>query len=301
KKFNEFPFLAKKFHPISVLVNTMDQAQVTLLEDQSSREKRKQFFIFFLIILFTLIFCAIISIFTVLKHHTESQSLSVNSVQAIRSACRVTRYYYTCIDSISSQNNHNPIHASDIFRLSIRAAFHEFYIIGTLPQELASKIQKNIRPLLTNCQNLFTDSLNQLNRSLIMTMNHQGPDEEIWAYNDEMMTDLRNMIFQAKNNVDRCLDGLEATWTAQGQIGKIKKLKMRIHKAEIYMSNCLAILEKRDAILEMFDPSVQSILASFMWARENYVLTIALFCSQYLVLVFLFCSLLRVFVSRTRK
>lgn len=134
-----------------------------------------------------------------------------------------------------------------------------------------------------------------------MVENNLRQDEEILVFNEVMMRELRNSTAQAANNVERCLDGLEAKGTTQGQILMIKKVKLRIERARMYMLNSLAILENKSVIKEMFDPSVQSILASFMLARENYVLTIALFCSQYWVLVFLFCSLLRVFMSRNRK
>ncbi|KAK4427925.1 hypothetical protein Salat_1561500 [Sesamum alatum] len=270
------------------------------MEDQSSRQKRKQLFILLLIILFTLIIVAIISIFTVLKHRTESNSLSFRPIAAIHSVCRFTRYYQTCVNSLSPLKSYgHKIHASYVFKLFISAALFEFYSIGTLPQKLGSKIEnQNIELVLTDCGKLFTDTVSQLNRSLIMIENYLGPDEEILAFNEVMMRELRNLTAQATNNVDRCLDGLVAEGATPPEIAK---MRLRTEKAKMYMLNSLAILEKKDVIKEMFDPSVQSILASFILARENDVLTIALFCSQYLVLVFLFCSLMRVFLSRTRK
>ncbi|KAL2254035.1 UNVERIFIED_CONTAM: hypothetical protein Sindi_0198200 [Sesamum indicum] len=281
----------------------MDQALVNSTEDQSSRQKRKQLFILFLIILFTLIIFAIISVFTVLKHRTESHSLSVRPTAAIHSVCRFARYYQTCVDSLSPLSSYgHKIHASYIFGLSIRAAFFEFYSIGTLAKKLSSKMEnKHIGLVLTDCQKLFTDTISQLNRSLIMIDNYLDLDEGILAFDEVMMRELRNSTAQATNNLDRCLEGLGEEGATPREVVMIKKVMVRIEKAQMYMLNSLAILEKKDVIKEMFDPSVQSILASFMLAREYHVLTIALFCSQYLVLVFMFCSLLRVFMSRTRK
>ncbi|PIN03346.1 Pectinesterase [Handroanthus impetiginosus] len=269
----------------------MDQSQVTLLENQASRKKTKQFFILFFIIFFTLIIFAIISAFTVLKHHAESRSLSANPMLAFRSACDVTYNYRTCIRSLSSLQNHtHKIHPSDILGLSIRSVFHEFSTISTLPQELASKIDNNnIKPALIDCQNLLIDSLNQLNRS---------QNVEIIDYDEEMVKDLRNLMAQVKNNTGRCLDGLDGAAAAAvpQQIFTMKKVKMRIQKAEIYVLNSLEILEKKSEIDEMFDPNFRSILGSFM------LQTVGVFCLQYLVMVWLFCVLImRVFLSRTRK
>ncbi|PIN03344.1 Pectinesterase [Handroanthus impetiginosus] len=278
----------------------MQQSQVTLLENQASRKKTKQFFILFFILLFTLIISAIISAFTVLKRHAESQSLSANPILAVESACRVTYNYRTCIRSLSSlQNQSHKIYPSDILGLSIRSVFHEFSTISTLPQELASKIENNnIKPALIDCQNLLVDSLNQLNRS---------QNVEIIDCDEEMVQDLRILMAQAKNSTTRCLHGLHtaaaaaaAAGTPLQQILRLKKVKMRIMKAEIYVLNSLDILEKKGEIDAMFGPNFGSILGSFMLDREYYVLSVVLLCLQYLATALLFCVLVRVFMSRTR-
>ncbi|PIN15138.1 hypothetical protein CDL12_12219 [Handroanthus impetiginosus] len=230
----------------------MDQSKVTLLENQASRKKTKQFFILFFIIVFTLIISAIISAFTVLKRHAESQSLSANPILAIESACSVTYNYRTCIRSLSSLQNHtHKIHPSDILEFSIRS------------------------------QNV-----------------------EIIDCDEEMVKDLRILMAQAKNSTTRCLHGLHTAAAAAGtplqQILRLKKVKMRIMKAEIYVLNSLDILEKKDEIDAMFGPNFGSILGSFMLDREYYVLSVVLLCLQYLAMVLLFCVLMRVFMSRTR-
>ncbi|KAL8529615.1 hypothetical protein ACS0TY_006878 [Phlomoides rotata] len=121
------------------------------LENQSSSltQKRKSFFIIFFTIFLTVILCAIISVFAVLKHQTESQSMSANPARAIDAACSlITRYNYHCMESLSSL--HNPlrkIHASDVFRLSILAAFQKL-------QELPPSSKMDC----------LSDSLGRLNR-----------------------------------------------------------------------------------------------------------------------------------------
>ncbi|KAG8388675.1 hypothetical protein BUALT_Bualt02G0150000 [Buddleja alternifolia] len=259
----------------------MDQVQVHLLEDQSLRrtKKEKQLFILFLIIIFTLIISAIISVFTALKHQAETQYRPENSIRAIQAVCRVTQYYYPCINSISMSSLHthhnHKIGASDIFELSVRAALHELHDVVSLPQQLASKFRSpKIKPVLTDCQNWLADSLNQLNKSLIMIMDYY-PNKKILA-NEEMVNDFRVMIGRAAKNVERCVDGLEKeNATVEGKIAK-KRLKARIYMGKVYVLNSLDILEKKDAIDEVFyrASSVESIFAFFILDRENYVVAL---------------------------
>ncbi|PIN03345.1 Pectinesterase [Handroanthus impetiginosus] len=268
-------------------MNTMDQSQVTLLENQSSRKKTKLFFILFFIIIFTLIISVIISAFTVLKFPPQSLSANV-IVMTLQPACRVTHQYYPCNRSLPSLQNHtHKIHPSDTVGFSIRSVFHEFSTISTLPQKLASKIDNNnIKPALIDCHNLLIDSLNQLNRS---------QNVEIIDYDEKMVKDLRILMAQVKNNTAKCLDGLDAAAAAAApqQIVRMKKVKMRIKKAGIYVLNSLEILEKMGKIEEMSDPNFGSILGSFMLHG------VGSFSLQYLAMVLLFCVLIvRVFMLR---
>ncbi|PIN15139.1 Pectinesterase [Handroanthus impetiginosus] len=270
-------------------MNTMDQSQVTLLENQSSRKKTKQFFILFFIIIFTLIISVIISAFTVLKLPAQSQSLSTKViVMTLQTACRVTHQYYPCNRSLPSLQNHtHKIHPSNTVGFSIRSVFHEVSTISTLPQKLASKIDNNnIKPALIDCHNLLIDSLNQLNRS---------QNVEIVVYDEEMVKNLRVLMAQVKKKIGRCLDGLDAAAAAAEpqQIVRMKKVTMRIKKAEIYVLNSLEILEKMGKIYEISDPNFGSILGSFM------LYGVGSFCLQYLAMVLLFCVLIvRVFMLR---
>ncbi|PIN03343.1 Pectinesterase [Handroanthus impetiginosus] len=243
----------------------MDQSQVTLLENQASRKKTKQFFILFFIILFTLIISAIISAFTVFKRHDESQSTF-------------------------RRHNIHMIQPRYIVGFSIRSVFHEFSTISTLPQEVASKIDNNnIKTALIDCQNLLIDSLNQLSKS---------QNVEIIDYDEETVKDLRIVMAQVKNNTGKCLDGLDAASAAAlpQQIVRMKKVKMRIKKAETHVLNSLEILEKKGKINEMLDPNFGSILGSFM------LHSVGLFCLQYLAMVLLFCVLImRVFHVKNKE
>ncbi|KAL8057044.1 hypothetical protein ABFX02_04G158400 [Erythranthe guttata] len=263
------------------------QANLNLEEQSTTRQKRNKHFIICTTIFFTLLICAIISVFTVLKHQTEAESLSANPTAAIRSACHVTIDYTSCVESLlSSLDNHSHtiIHASDILRLSVAAGLRESRTVATHFQELASKIgNKNIKnpDSITGCQKLIVDSVDQLNGSLAMiaTVDFDG---ELGS------NELRGKMVKAANNVEGCYYG-EAD-----EVGPT--IRVKIKQAEIYVRNSVAILDSFEEVKEMFDPSVGSVLASLMLVRENYVITVALFCTQYLVLIFLLCSVLRVFV-----
>ncbi|PIN15140.1 hypothetical protein CDL12_12221 [Handroanthus impetiginosus] len=234
----------------------MDQSQKTLHENQASRKKTNHFFILLFIILFPLTISAIISAFTALKRRAESQT--PNPSQPIQSSSSNRP-----AGSLPSLKNHtHKIHPSDIVGFSICLVFHECSTI-----------------------NLLIDSLNQLSRS---------QDVEIMGYDEKTVKDLRILTAQVKKNTGRCLVGLDAA--ALQQIVRMKKVKMRIKKAEIYVLNSLEILEKKGEIDEMFDQNFGSILVSFM------LHSVGLFCLQYLAMVLLFCVLImRVFHVKNKE
>lgn len=253
----------------------MESVQVNLLEDQSGRKKRKISFIIFLTILFTIIISTIIFGFGVLKRHTESQYPSSNSVRAIQVVCSVTRNPRLCTTSISALYNRRRRHPfsktdpSMIFTLSLHVAINEL-------KPLISLSKSN------NCGKLLDDSLSQLNGSLISSDGKKSMDDET------MIRDLTASIKGGISNIDKCLKGLESM-KSEWRIARVK-----FYMVKVYMGNSLQILQNRNAINEMFYPDVQTIFASLMLNRELYLLSIILICSQYLVMVFLVCNLLRV-------
>lgn len=252
----------------------MDSVQVNLLADRSARKKRKISFIILLTILFTLTISTIIFGFTVLKRHTESQYPSTNSVRAIRVVCSVTWNPHHCTTSISALYNRRrlPFSKTDpsmIFTLSLHVAINKLKPLISLPKN-------------TDCGKLFNDSLSQLNGSLISSDGKKSMD------NETMVRDLTASIKGGISNIDKCLKRLESM-RSEWRIARVK-----FYMVKVYMGNSLQILQNKNVINEQFYPDVRTILASLMLKPASYCLSLILICSQYLVIVFLVCILLRV-------
>lgn len=141
--------------------------------------------------------------------------------------------------------------------------------------------------VLRNCQGMVKFSLKQLNQSEMSL--GIDPDEKIQAIN-KVVWDLQRWIGEAMGQVQRCIDLLEdiPSTTVRAEI------RRKSYEAQQRMRNSRGILHKIDDIFDLFYPRIGSALGSLFWEFE-YGLNVWLFCFGYLLLIFLFCRLLRVY------
>ncbi|CDP12344.1 unnamed protein product [Coffea canephora] len=278
----------------------MESANNRLLEDQYSRKKRKITIIISLIISFTIIISSIISVLTILKHKVESQSLSnAPPSKAIRATCSLTPSRRLCFKQIwklQQSQASSKINPSQIFALSLSASFDELTILNSQRQRVISKVNASsasVFPSLQECESLISDSLRLVNMSV--TKIGIVPDGNIFK-ETKTVEDLMEWTSAAKESLERCRDELEND--NEGLVsGKfyLVRMKMQMLVTRKYLENSLVILAKMDTILDMFYHPLQSILSNFMLSASGFDFGMVFFASQYLLLVFLFCLLVRLY------
>ncbi|XP_055826284.1 pectinesterase 1-like [Solanum dulcamara] len=263
-------------------------------EKSSSRTKRKLRMIICLLALFTLIIVAIISVSIILKHETESKSLSFYPTNAITLVCDlISEYPDSCYDSIAALHyaqipSRDKINPSRIFILSLYASRIELDNVASSIEKAISEvhmIDTKTVGVLRNCQGMIEFALKQLNES--ETSLGIDPDEKILAIN-KVVWDLQRWIGEAMGQVQRCYDLLEKIpSTVRAEI------REKSYEAQQNMKNSRGILQNMDDIFDLFYPRIGTALGSLVW-EFDYGLTVWLFCFEYLLLIFLFCLLLRV-------
>lgn len=274
-----------------------------LLQDEksSSRTKRKLRFIICLLTLFTLIIAAIIYASIILKHETESKSLSFYPINAITSVHDlVSRDPYSCFDSIAAvhdaqlpsllwSKDRDKMNPSRIFILSLYASRIELEKVASSIKKAISEVHMNNPKsvgVLRNCQGMMEFSLKQLNESEVSL--GMDPDEKILRVN-KVVWDLQRWIGEAMGQVQRCCDLLETIPSTVSE-----EIREKSYEAQQNMKNSRGILRNMDSIFDLFYPRIGTALGSLVWEFE-YGLTVWLFCFEYLLLIFLFCLLLRVY------
>lgn len=264
-----------------------------LLQDQksSSITKRKLRFIICLLTIFTLIITAIISASIILKQKTDSQSLSFHPINAITSVCDlISADPYSCFDSIAALHDAQipKINPTKVFILSLYASKIELENVASLLERAISDvhIDSNTVGKLRNCKGMIEFSLKQINESEVSL--GIDPDEKILGVK-KVVWDLQRWIGEAMGQVQRCVDLLEAI-----PLNITVDMRDRSYVAQQNLRNSRGILGKVDDIFELFYPRIGTALGSLVWEYE-YGLTVWIFCSGYLLLIFLFCLLLRVY------
>lgn len=242
-------------------------------QDQTSRRKKKLKFIIILIIVFTLIIGAIISVFTIMKQDLESKSPAKNPTMVIRSICSLTQYPTTCSKSLSPLYKNNPsaeINASRIFSLSFHTAIDEL-------SKLSTRLSESNDRSLKHCEYMFNNSLHQLNNSLATSDIDLGNEQSFVV--SKSLRELMGWLYRETPKLEVCLNRLRFEYTLSSR----------------RVSNSLMILSNRESVSEMFYPIIgsdQSMVASFL-SNVQFVDTLCIFGVQYILLVLLFCLLLR--------
>ncbi|XP_027123742.1 putative pectinesterase/pectinesterase inhibitor 26 [Coffea arabica] len=188
------------------------------------------------------------------------------------------------------------INPSQIFALSLGASFDELTILNSQRQRVISKVNASsasVFPSLQECESLISDSLRLVNMSV--TKIGIVPDGNIFK-ETKTVEDLMEWTSAAKESLERCRDELEND--NEGLVsGKfyLVRMKMQMLVTRKYLENSLVILAKMDTILDMFYHPLQSILSNFMLSASGFDFGMVFFASQYLLLVFLFCLLVRLY------
>ncbi|XP_004236206.2 pectinesterase 1-like [Solanum lycopersicum] len=269
-----------------------------LLKDEksSSRSKRKLQLIVCLLALFIPIIVAVICASIILKQQTESNSLSFFPTNAITSVCDlISGDPDSCFDSIATLHSaqipsRHEINPSQIFILSLYASRIELENVVTSIEKSISEvamIKLESVGVLRNCQGMIEFSLKKLNESEMSL--GIDPAEKTLAIN-KVVWDLQLWIGEAMGNVQGCYDLLEKipSTTVRAEI------RRKSYEALQKMKNSRGILQNMDEILDLFYPRIGTALVSLAW-EYDYGRTVWLFCFEYLLLIFLFCLLLRIY------
>lgn len=284
---------------VNVSIASSSRENLLQLQDQSSKQRRKLAITVSFLILFTLTICSIISVFSVLKHDIESQSLSKNPPKAIRSVCSVTPFPYECFDTIwdlletpnkISTTINSP---SEIFLLSVRVAFFELNDLSSVTHTQItqnSRTQLALSLSLNRCEILFNSSLVLLNNTMDL-MNLYSDKNNIFKENRNIIFVLKKWMSEASRNLEKCVNGTGNS--TEDDLNLKYRLK---YTTKPYMENSLTMILKMEEILDMFDPSLQSILANLLLSSPEYAFTITLFCLQYLVIIVLIFLVLRLYL-----
>ncbi|WMV21457.1 hypothetical protein MTR67_014842 [Solanum verrucosum] len=259
-----------------------------LLQDEksSSRSKRKLRLIICLLALFIPIIVAVISASIILKTTNRVQGTLLH--QSVISSD-------SCFDTIATLHfaqipSRDKINPSQIFILLLYASRIELENVATSIEKAISEVDM-INPetvgVLRNCQGMIEFSLKKLNESEVSL--GIDPDEKILAIN-KVVWDLQLLIGEAMGQVQRCYDLLEKipSTTIRAEI------RRKSYEALQNMKNSRGILQNMDEILDLFYPRIGTALVSFAW-EYDYGRTVWLFCFEYLLLIFLFCLLLRIY------
>nr|GMC54490.1 putative pectinesterase/pectinesterase inhibitor 26 [Ipomoea batatas] len=236
--------------------NSMPNEDPLLLDHHSSsssstRRKKRQF-IAVLVLCFTLILAAIISVLAVLKHHLDSESPAKNPALAIRSVCSPYGYLdYNCYTILSPLRTSSEINPAQIFTLAVRSAIAAITELTPLP----SSADPETNSTLQSCEAAFNETLSQLTAASTTL----GVDPGAAVGN--LTTTVSNFKVKA------CLDWLEWSSTEAG----IKSFG----KSTMYASSSFEILRRANMISEMFNPTIKSTLASFL-AGWNSTFTVFL-------------------------
>ncbi|OIT34226.1 PREDICTED: putative pectinesterase/pectinesterase inhibitor 26 [Nicotiana attenuata] len=258
----------------STISNSSVRDSLLVEQDQTSRRKKKLKFIIILLIVFTFIIGAIISVFTTMKQDFESKSPAKNPTMAIRSICSLTQYPTTCFKSLSPIYKNNPsskINASRIFSFSFHTAIDELNKLSTLLSESNDRSLKH-------CESMFNDSVRQLN-SYLATLDVNFRNELSFVVS-KSLRELMGWLYRETPKLEVCLNKLRFEYMLSSR---------RV------LSNSLTILSNMESVSEMFYPIIgsdQSMVASFL-SNVQFVDTLCIFGVQYILLVFLFCLLLR--------
>ncbi|TMX01420.1 hypothetical protein EJD97_024552 [Solanum chilense] len=269
-----------------------------LLKDvkSSSRTKRKLQLIVCLLALFIPIIVAVICASIMLKRQTESNSLSFFPTNAITSVCDlISEDPDSCFDSIATLHSaqipsRHEINPSQIFILSLYASRIELENVVTSIEKSISEvamIKLESVGVLRNCRGMIEFSLKKLNESEMSL--GIDPAEKTLAIN-KVVWDLQLWIGEAMGKVQGCYDLLEKipSKTVRAEI------RRKSYEALQKMKNSRGILQNMDEILDLFYPRIGTALVSFAW-EYDYGRTVWLFCLEYLLLIFLFCLLLRIY------
>lgn len=285
------------------IASSSSRENLLQLQDQSSKQRRKLVISVSFLILFTLTICSIVSVFAVLKHDIESQSLSENPPKAIRSVCSVTPFPCECFDTMwdllqtTNTINNNKNSPSEIFLLSVRVAFFELNdLISLTHTQISQNSRTQLAQSLNRCEILFNSSLVLLNKTIELMGRYSSDNDEV--HKNDIFKENRNIIFMLKEwvtdasrNLEMCFNGTENS--TEEDLNLKDRLK---YTTKPYIENSLTMLLKMEDILDMFDQSLQSIVANLLLSSPEYAFTITLFCSQYLVIIVLIFVVLRLYL-----
>ncbi|CAK9155701.1 unnamed protein product [Ilex paraguariensis] len=256
--------------------------KVSLLEGQSSKLTKPQE-PRIIIVFFSFIILVALLIGAITTAQFVKISNPINPYGSVGAICSVTQYRYSCfktLSSITKNTTTTPIqtHPELSFTLFLQLAIQELTNLISLPKtQISESTHPRTESTIRECMTGFNATLSQLNRSLASINVDKGEK----TLTEEKINDLRRMIGGAVADHRRSFYRFEAMVSNEARTKAQKTMR--------YMSNSLAILDNIETIRDKFNPIKQ--LLEFVL---EYLFSSWVFGSQYLVLIFLLCMLLRI-------
>lgn len=171
------------------------------------------------------------------NHTDDTAACSVTrSSRYVKNACSVTQYQNLCVRTlwpfaIVAKNN-----SSKWARASVAVTITDTkQILRLLLKSQRSAVGKRERIALSDCRELFVDSLDNLYKSLAVLRKLDADEFQ------RQMSDLATWLSASLTDEDTCLDGFEE---ASIRSSTVRKIQRKATKCMHLCSNALALLNK---------------------------------------------------------
>nr|GLL35560.1 uncharacterized protein LOC109162687 [Ipomoea trifida] len=178
-----------------------------------------------------------------------------------------------------------------IFHISLLSSLDYLSELVDIPKSMISGLDSETRFVLRECEFMFVFAQSQLNESVARLQMEKSEYGKMLGV-DKLVWDLQSFISEAQGQVKRCTKWLESAKSPMDS-----RIEVNTEMAERVMTICQEMLANRKDILDMFYPRISSVVSSLVLNCE-YEFSVFLFCSQYLVLIFLCCLLFRLMVGK---
>ncbi|ESQ39417.1 hypothetical protein EUTSA_v10001636mg [Eutrema salsugineum] len=170
------------------------------------------------------------------RNHTDECSVTRHS-RYVKNACSVTRYKNLCVRTlwpfaVVAKNN-----SSKWARAGVAVTITDTkQMLRLLGKTRRSEVGKRERIALSDCRELFVDSLDNLYKSLAVLRKLDADEFQ------RQMSDLATWLSAALTDEDTCLDGFE--YQEEEESSTVRMIRRRATKCMQLCSNALALLNK---------------------------------------------------------
>lgn len=279
-------------------------------QPSSSRNPQKTYKSLIIIISFSFIILVSLIVSSMILFHLHNHNYNLTSEPTeshrpnsanLKTFCSVTQDPELCFNSISSFIKGTETDPDDIFAVSIKVAIDNITSVVPLMREvLLGSSMTGAESALKYCTESVSDSLSQLNKSLTAVLLRAEENSRVFSSDvpvdlgmepstADRRGDVMTWLTRAMSGLDTCVDILDGV----GSVA-VDELSVKVYKARVQANNSREFLLFKEKILEHFVIRPAGNTDKRLRVNFGYLSTLFILCPQYLVLIFLFCLLLRV-------